>query len=57
MKEILNSTRTIYHTSGYKESQIKEVLASSALVRKWSTMLNGDHRKFQQQVDAIFASH
>ena len=54
-----------YHTKAAKadgatDAQIKEALASGALVRKWSTMLNGssyDHQKFQQQVDSIFASH
>ena len=54
-----------YHTKAAKadgatDAQIKEAVASAALVRKWSTMLNGssyDRQKFQQQVDAIFASH
>jgi AhpD family alkylhydroperoxidase len=54
-----------YHTKAAKaggatDAQIKEALASAALVRKWSTMLNGssyDRQKFQQQVDSIFASH
>jgi AhpD family alkylhydroperoxidase len=54
-----------YHTKAAKadgatDAQIREALASSALVRKWSTMLNGssyDRQKFQQQVDSIFASH
>lgn len=54
-----------YHTKAAKadgatDAQIKEALASAALVRKWSTMLNGssyDRQKFRQQVDAIFASH
>ena len=54
-----------YHTKAAKadgatDAQIKEALASAALVRKWSTMLNGssyDRQKFRQQVDAIFATH
>jgi AhpD family alkylhydroperoxidase len=54
-----------YHTKAAKadgatDAQIKEALASAALVREWSTMLNGssyDRQKFQQQVDSIFASH
>jgi AhpD family alkylhydroperoxidase len=54
-----------YHTKAAKadgatDAQIKEALASAALVRKWSTMLNGssyDRQKFQEQVDSIFASH
>ena len=54
-----------YHTKAAKadgatDAQIKEAVASAALVRKWSTMLNGssyDRQKFQQQVDSIFASH
>jgi AhpD family alkylhydroperoxidase len=54
-----------YHTKAAKadgatDAQIKEALASGALVRKWSTMLNGssyDRQKFQQQVDSIFATH
>ena len=46
--------------NGATDAQIKEALASAALVRKWSTMLNGssyDRQKFQEQVDSIFASH
>jgi AhpD family alkylhydroperoxidase len=54
-----------YHTKAAKadgatDAQIKEALASAALVRKWSTMLNGssyDRTKWQQQVDAMFPSH
>jgi AhpD family alkylhydroperoxidase len=54
-----------YHSKAAKadgatDAQIKEALASGALVRKWSTMLNGsayDRKKFEQEVDAIFASH
>lgn len=52
-----------YHTAaakthGASEKEIKEALASGALVRQWSTMLNGsayDMGKWRQQVDAMFA--
>lgn len=43
---------------GATEEQIKEALASGALVRKWSLMLNGsqyDMKTWRQQVDAMFA--
>lgn len=51
-----------YHTKASKaqgatEAQIKEALASSALVRKWSTMLNGSRyseAKWREEVDAMF---
>jgi AhpD family alkylhydroperoxidase len=53
-----------YHTKAAKadgatDEQIKEAIASAALVRKWSTMLNGesyDKQKFRQQIDAMFAA-
>jgi AhpD family alkylhydroperoxidase len=44
---------------GATDEQIKEALASAALVRKWSTMLNGsmyDAEKWRQEIDAMFAS-
>ncbi|MFY0991891.1 carboxymuconolactone decarboxylase family protein [Halomonas sp. C05BenzN] len=42
---------------GASEAQIQEALASAALVRKWSTMLNGsqyDAEQWRKEVDAIF---
>ena len=51
------------HTLGAKhagatEAQIKEAIGAAALVRKWSTELNGnqlDMADFKKQVDAIYA--
>jgi len=52
-----------YHTQaakaqGASQAEIKEALASSALVRQWSTMLNGseyDEQAWREEVDAMFA--
>jgi AhpD family alkylhydroperoxidase len=52
-----------YHTEaarahGASEEQIREALASAAMVRKWSTVLNGSQYDFGEwtaQVDAMFA--
>ncbi|UUP18312.1 carboxymuconolactone decarboxylase family protein [Nitratireductor thuwali] len=52
-----------YHTKaanahGATEEEIKEALASAALVRKWSTMLHGSQysmEEWRQEVDAMFA--
>lgn len=52
-----------YHTQaakkhGASQEEVQAALASSALVRKWSTMLNGsqyDEAAWKQQVDAMFA--
>jgi AhpD family alkylhydroperoxidase len=44
---------------GATEEEIKEALASAALVRKWSTVLHGsqyDREQWRQQVDAMFGS-
>lgn len=54
-----------FHTAAAKhagatEAQIKEAIAAAALVRKWSTVLNGsayDFDKLKRQVDAAFANH
>jgi AhpD family alkylhydroperoxidase len=54
-----------YHTlaakhDGATDAQIKEAIATGAMTRKWSTVLNGsayDFGKFKQQVDASFAGH
>jgi AhpD family alkylhydroperoxidase len=51
------------HTLGAKhagatDAQIKEAIGAAALVRKWSTELNGnqyDMADFKKQVDAIYA--
>ena len=51
------------HTQGAKhagatDAQIKEAIGAAALVRKWSTELNGnqyDMADFKKQVDAIYA--
>ena len=48
-----------YHTKAAKadgatDAQIKEALASSALVRKWSTMLNGSDGG--RDADSVFTS-
>jgi AhpD family alkylhydroperoxidase len=52
-----------YHTKaakkhGASEAEIKEALASSALVQKWSAMLNGsayDEEGWREEVNAMFA--
>ncbi len=52
-----------YHTKASKahgatDAQIKEALAAGALVRKWSTMLNGsqyDPAQWRREVDALFS--
>ncbi|EWH00341.1 carboxymuconolactone decarboxylase family protein [Halomonas sp. BC04] len=52
-----------YHTRasqahGASDDEIRGALASAALVRKWSTMLNGsqyDQDAWRREVDAIFA--
>lgn len=44
--------------AGATEAQIKEAIAAAALVRKWSTVLNGsayDFDKMRREVDAAFA--
>lgn len=44
---------------GATEEEIREALASAALVRKWSTMLHGsqyDREQWRQQVDEMFGS-
>lgn len=51
-----------YHTKASKaqgatDAEIQEALASAALVRKWSTMLNGsryDEDRWRREVDAMF---
>ena len=53
-----------YHTKaaaqhGATQDEIKEAIASAALVRKWSTMLNGsdyDETAWRQEVDAMFST-
>jgi AhpD family alkylhydroperoxidase len=53
-----------YHTLAAKhvgatDAQIKEGIAAAALVRKWSTVLNGtnyDMAKFKKEVDSVFAT-
>ena len=53
-----------YHTQAAQQhgatgEQIREALASAALTRKWSTMLNGsqyDAQDWRQQVDAMFGA-
>lgn len=45
---------------GATAAEIKEALASAALVRKWSTMLNGSQYsrdRWRQEVDALFAGN
>jgi alkylhydroperoxidase/carboxymuconolactone decarboxylase family protein YurZ len=45
-----------YHV-GATDAQIKEAIAAAALVRKWSTVLNGtdyDMAKFKKEVDSVF---
>ena len=44
--------------AGATDAQIKEAIAAAALVRKWSTVLNGsayDFDTLRRQVDAAFA--
>ena len=44
--------------AGATDAQIKEAIAAAALVRKWSTVLNGsayDFDKMKREVDAEFA--
>lgn len=53
-----------YHTKaaqaqGATEAEIKEALAAAALVRKWSTILNGSQysdEQWRREVDAMFAT-
>lgn len=43
---------------GATDAEIKEALAAAALLRKWSTMLNGsryDKETWRAEVDAMFA--
>jgi AhpD family alkylhydroperoxidase len=43
---------------GATPAEIKEALASAALVRKWSTMLNGseyDREQWRNELDTLFA--
>lgn len=52
-----------YHTRAAKahgatKAEVKEALASAALVRQWSTMLNGaqySEEEWEQEVDAMFS--
>ena len=52
-----------YHTraskaQGATEAEIKEALAAAALVRKWSTILNGSEygeERWRREVDAMFS--
>jgi len=54
-----------YHTQAAKadgatDAEIKEAIATAALTRKWSTVLNGsdyDFNTFKQEVDSMFASN
>jgi AhpD family alkylhydroperoxidase len=54
-----------YHTlaakhGGATDAQIKEAIATAAMTRKWSTVLNGsayDFGEFKEQMNAIFAGH
>jgi AhpD family alkylhydroperoxidase len=44
--------------AGASDAEIKEAISAAALVRKWSTELNGnmyDMTDFRKQVDAIYA--
>lgn len=44
--------------AGATDAQIKEAIAAAALVRKWSTVLNGsayDFDELKREVDAAFA--
>lgn len=53
-----------YHTrasqaQGATEEEIREALAAAALVRKWSTILNGSQysdEQWRREVDAMFAA-
>lgn len=50
--------RNAAEQQGASEEEIKEALAAGALVRKWSTMLNGsdyDQQEWRGQVDAMFS--
>lgn len=55
---------TYYHEkaarhAGATEAEIREALAAAALVRKWSTVLNGsryDMEDFRSEVDAMFGA-
>lgn len=55
---------TYYHRkaaqrAGATDSEIREALATAALVRKWSTVLNGsryDMDAFRKEVDAMFSA-
>nr|WP_245319459.1 carboxymuconolactone decarboxylase family protein [Mesorhizobium temperatum] len=45
--------------NGVTDEEIKEALAMAAIVRHWSTMLNGsqiDLATFKQQADEVFAA-
>jgi AhpD family alkylhydroperoxidase len=49
--------RRAAEAQGATEAEIREALASAALVRKWSTMLNGsqyDAQQWRAEVDAMF---
>jgi AhpD family alkylhydroperoxidase len=46
--------------AGATDAQIKEAIATAALTRKWSTVLNGsayDFDTFKQETDGMFASN
>ncbi|MBA1139713.1 carboxymuconolactone decarboxylase family protein [Mesorhizobium neociceri] len=45
--------------NGATDEEIKEAIAMAAIVRHWSTMLNGSHvdfATFKQQTDGVFAA-
>ena len=45
--------------NGATDEEIKEAIAMAAIVRHWSTMLNGsqvDFATFKQQTDGVFAA-
>ncbi len=52
-----------YHTTAAKkfgatDAEVREAIAASAQVRKWSTILNGsayDEEEFRKEADAMFA--
>jgi AhpD family alkylhydroperoxidase len=49
--------RRAAEAQGANEAEIREALASAALVRKWSTMLNGsqyDASQWRVEVNAVF---
>ena len=54
----------LFHTeaaklNGATDEEIKEAIAMAAIVRHWSTMLNGsqvDFATFKQQTDGVFAA-